>query len=339
MKTVKIKLKPTKEQAIELTRLSREYINQANLLVKRATAEESFPKVTSKDIDVSLPSVVKNELIRYAKTKHKQFGKCVFKKRTVSWNNQNFSLSANAISFPMMVDGKTKKLPVRAIIPTELFAKLNSAKLGALRIAKKGHHWIASIAVDFPAAETDGTEILGIDLGILCPAVGVISATGKTKFFGNGRQNKFIRRKYKQLRRELGKKKKLDAIKRISDKESRIMQDINHKLSRQIVNFAIENDCGTIHLENLSGIRQTSKARGKHKANLHNWTFFELGSFIEYKAREVGIKVIKVKPDYTSQTCPSCGMRNKIKDRNYACGCGYHSHRDRVGALNIAQKI
>ena len=120
MKTVKIKLKPTKEQAIELTRLSREYINQANLLVKRATAEESFPKVTSKDIDVSLPSVVKNELIRYAKTKHKQFGKCVFKKRTVSWNNQNFSLSANAISFPMMVDGKTKKLPVRAIIPTEL---------------------------------------------------------------------------------------------------------------------------------------------------------------------------------------------------------------------------
>ena len=339
MKTVKIKLKPTKEQSIELMRLSKEYIRQANLLVERAVTEGSFPKVSSKDIDANLPSVVKSELIRYAKAKHKQFGKCVFKKRTVSWNNQNFNISAHTISFPMIVDGKAKKTPVRALIPPELFAKLSGAKLGALRIAKKGHHWIASIAVDFPVSETKGTEKLGVDLGILCPAVGVIPSTGKTKFFGNGRHNKFIRRKYKQLRRELGRKKKLNAIKRIKDKESRIMRDINHKISRQIVNFAIENNCGFIHLENLSGIRQTSKAGGKNKANLHSWTFYELGSFVEYKAREVGIKVVKVKPDYTSQECPSCGARNKIRGRNYVCGCGYRSHRDRVGALNIAQKI
>lgn len=138
MKTVKIKLKPTKEQSIELMRLSKEYTLQANLLVERAATEGSFPKVSSKDIDANLPSVVKNELIRYAKTKYKQFGKCVFKKRTVSWNNQNFNISAHAISFPMIVDGKTKKAPVRALIPPELFAKLNGVKLGALRIAKKG---------------------------------------------------------------------------------------------------------------------------------------------------------------------------------------------------------
>lgn len=114
------------------------------------------------------------------------------------------------------------------------------------------------------------------------------------------------------------------------------MQDINHKLSRQNINFAVANNCGTINLENLSGIRQTSKARGKHQAHLHNWTFYELGDFIAYKAREVGIKVVRVKPEYTSQTCPACGERNTVKTRNYSCGCGYHSHRDRVGALNIA---
>ncbi|WP_374021046.1 zinc ribbon domain-containing protein [Paenibacillus thiaminolyticus] len=32
---------------------------------------------------------------------------------------------------------------------------------------------------------------------------------------------------------------------------------------------------------------------------------------------------------------PSCGDRNKAKDRTYQCSCGYRAHRDRVGAINI----
>lgn len=336
MKTIKIKLKPTKAQATELTRLSKEYIRSANELVQQALIEEAFPKVTSKNINGMLPSVVKNELIRYAKTKYKQFGHCVFKKPTVSWNNQSFSVDKKSISFPIIINGKSKKVPFKALIPDSFYEELTTFKLGSLRISKKGHHWMAQISVHTEPIKSVGTETLGIDLGILCPAVGVVASTGQTKFFGNGRQNKFIRRKYKQLRRELGKNKKLNAIKRINDKESRIMRDINHKISKDIVNFAVEHNCGTINLENLSGIRRTSRQRGKHTANLHNWTFFELSSFIEYKAREVGILVNKINPEYTSQTCPSCGERNKVKTRNYTCGCGYHSHRDRVGAVNIA---
>lgn len=99
MKTLKIKLKPTKSQAMELSRLSTEYIVQANLLVQSAVAEGKFPKVTSKHIDSNIPSVIKNELIRYSKTKFKQFGNCVFKKPTVSWNNQNYTVEEKSIVF------------------------------------------------------------------------------------------------------------------------------------------------------------------------------------------------------------------------------------------------
>ncbi|MPM21191.1 IS200/IS605 family transposase ISClte2 [bioreactor metagenome] len=339
MKTVQIKLKPTKTQDMELKRLSLEYIRQANALVKQAISEEKFPRVSSKHIESDIPSVLKNELIRYAKSKHKQFGKCIFKKPMLSYNNQNFSVDATAIRFPIMADGKAKKTAIKAVIPEEIFALLSESKLGTLRITKKGFHWMAQICVPAEDKEFVGDGILGVDLGILCPAVGVVAADGKTQFFGNGRQNKHLRRKYKELRRQLGKQKKVNAIRAINNKESRIMRDINHKLSRQIVTFAAENNCGTIHLENLSGIRRTSRLRGKNKASLHNWTFFELASFIEYKARELGIKVIYIKPEYTSQSCPSCGERNKVKDRNYQCGCGYHAHRDRVGALNIAKTI
>ena len=339
MKTVQIKLKPTKTQDMELKRLSLEYIRQANALVKQAVSEEKFPRVSSKHIESDIPSVLKNELIRYAKSKHKQFGKCIFKKPMLSYNNQNFSVDATAIRFPIMADGKAKKTAIKAIIPEEMFALLSGSKMGTLRITKKGFHWMAQICVRAEDKEFVGDGILGVDLGILCPAVGVVAADGKTQFFGNGRQNKHLRRKYKELRRQLGKQKKVNAIRAINNKESRIMRDINHKLSSQIVTFAAENNCGTIHLENLSGIRRTSRLRGKNKASLHNWTFFELASFIEYKARELGIKVIYIKPEYTSQSCPSCGERNKVKDRNYQCGCGYHAHRDRVGALNIAKTI
>ena len=339
MKTVQIKLKPTKTQDMELKRLSLEYIRQANALVKQAVSEEKFPRVSSKHIESDIPSVLKNELIRYAKSKHKQFGKCIFKKPMLSYNNQNFSVDATAIRFPIMADGKAKKTAIKAVIPEEIFALLSESKLGTLRITKKGFHWMAQICVRAEDKEFVGDGILGVDLGILCPAVGVVAADGKTQFFGNGRQNKHLRRKYKELRRQLGKQKKVNAIRAINNKESRIMRDINHKLSSQIVTFAAENNCGTIHLENLSGIRRTSRLRGKNKASLHNWTFFELASFIEYKARELGIKVIYIKPEYTSQSCPSCGERNKVEGRNYHCSCGYHAHRDRVGALNIAKTI
>ena len=339
MKTVQIKLKPTKTQALELKRLSMEYILQANALVQQAIREEKFPRVTSKHIESNIPSVMKSELIRYAQSKHKQFGKCTFKKPMLSYNNQNFSVDVAAIRFPIMVDGKVKKTAIKAVIPEEIFKLLSGCKLGAMRITKKGFHWMAQISVPTEDKEFCGDGTLGVDLGILCPAVGVVAADGKTQFFGNGRQNKHLRRKYKELRRQLGKQKKINAIRSINNKESRIMRDINHKLSRQIVTFAAENNCGTIHLENLSGIRRTSRLRGKNKANLHSWTFYELSSFIAYKARELGIKVVFIKPEYTSQTCPSCGERNKVEGRNYHCSCGYHAHRDRVGALNIAKTI
>lgn len=338
IKVIKIKLKPTKFQAKELHRLSKEYIYQSNLLIKNAVTDGQFPTVTSKHIDTAMPSVIKNELIRYSRTKFKQFGNCVFKKPTVSWNNQNYTVYEQSIAFPIMVNNKVKKTKVKAIIPGDLFERISQTKLGSLRISKKGHHWIAHISVENTPISCSGTEVLGVDLGILCPAVGVVASSGKTKFFGNGRKNKHLRRKYKELRRNLGKKKQVSAIKKINNKESRIMQNINHKISRDIVNFAVNNNCGTIHLEDLSGIRQTTKAGGKTRANLHTWTFYELSMFIEYKAYELGIKTVYIDPKYTSQECPVCGKRKKVNNRQYHCVCGYKTHRDRLGALNISKK-
>lgn len=39
----------------------------------------------------------------------------------------------------------------------------------------------------------------------------------------------------------------------------------------------------------------------------------------------------------TSQRCPICGENHKAKDRKYVCECGFHAHKDVVGAINIAK--
>ncbi|MCY9748443.1 transposase, partial [Paenibacillus larvae] len=201
-------------------------------------------------------------------------------------------------------------------------------------IIEKSGKWYAQISIEVPTSVTNNENIMGIDLGLKVPAVSVTS-TGKTRFFGNGRENKYIRRKYQQRRRKLGKLKKLSAIRKLGNKEQRWMKDQNHKISRQIVDTAIQEGVSIIKLERLENIRKTARTSRKNAKNLHSWTFYQLQQFISYKANLVGIKIVEVNPAYTSQTCPACAEKNKAKDRWYECSCGFNAHRDRVGAINI----
>ena len=175
---------------------------------------------------------------------------------------------------------------------------------------------------------------MGVDLGIKVPAVSYTS-DGKVKFYGNGRKNKFIRRRFNSLRKKLQKAKRLKTLKRMNDKEQRIMRDVDHKVSRSIVNEALERDVLTIKLERLANIRSTTRTSRKNNHSLHTWSFYRLMQYIAYKAKRVGITVEFVNPAYTSQTCPKCGRVHHAKDRAYVCSCGYRVHRDLLGAINI----
>lgn len=113
------------------------------------------------------------------------------------------------------------------------------------------------------------------------------------------------------------------------------MKDQDHKVSRAIVNFAKDNKISVIRLEQLVNIRQTTRTSRKNEKNLHTWSFYRVSQFIEYKANLEGIKVEYVNPAYTSQTCPKCAEKNQSQDRKYRCKCGFRTHRDIVGAMNI----
>jgi putative transposase len=334
--TIQIRFFPDNPEL--LRQLSREYIHTVNALTERAEKEGSFPKVTTKDVDAHLPSAVLNQAIRDAKSVSKKMKKTgkrpILKKPVYFVNNQNYTIGEQMIAIPIMLDGKTRKTRFRAMVTERDKNLIQRAKLGLMRIVEKRGKWYAQISLSIPVTEKKNEKVMGVDLGLKVPAVAVTS-NGKTRFFGNGRQNKYIRRKYQQRRRKLGKLKKLSAIRKMNNKEQRIMKDINHKISRQIVNMATKEDVSVVKLEKLTNIRQTARTSRKNEKHLHTWSFYQLSRFIEYKAALAGISVVYVDPKYTSQHCPQCGTKNKARDRKYVCGCGYVAHRDRVGALNI----
>ena len=349
--TTQIKLLPTKEQADLINNTMQEYIKTINHVVNNYVVGDCSVKYTSKSVIADLPSALKNQSIQDAKSVFKKYTKNVklntknpkdkqngikvpiIKKPVAIWNNQNYAIKFGYLSFPVLQNGKSTRIVVKAVI-ADYQANLITKKLGTLRITKKSGKYIAQIAVGVEPVQTTGTIAMGIDLGLKIPAVAV-TENGKTKFVGNGRQNKYFKRKHSTARKKLGKLKKQKAINKLGNKEQRWMKDQDHKVSRQLVNFAKENNVSVIRMEQLSGIRQTARTSRKNEKNLHSWSFYRLAQFIKYKAILEGIQVEFVNPKYTSQICPACGERNKANDRKYACSCGFKGHRDIIGAKNI----
>ena len=356
-----VKVYPTEYQKNIITQTMTEYIDIVNSLVFDAVNGHSIAKTTTADVSANLPSALTNQCIRDAKSivkKHYKYcHKAVLKNRSLVKrgstirtkapnlpilqkpccyiNNQNYRLKDNCIEFPVMINGKSKRISVFVKLTDRQKALFSNAKFGTMRIVTKNHTLVAQIVyeVSEPELKSDG-NVMGVDLGIKCPAVSYCS-DGSIKFYGNGRKNKYMRRHYAYLRKKLQTSKKMKAVKRINDKEQRIMRDIDHKLSHDIVETAVAHNVKVIKLEQLKNIRSTTRKSRKNNHSLHTWSFYRLAQFIEYKAKLAGISVEYVNPAYTSQTCPICGNVHHANDRNYTCECGFHIHRDLLGAMNI----
>lgn len=356
-----VKLYMTREQKSLVVMAMNKYISTVNSLISVATSGTSISKYTTADVNASLPSALTNQCIRDAKSIVNKYNKdCrkasaknkklarqrsnitikepivpVLKRPCCYVNNQNFKIRDNCIEFPVLINGKSKRISIRTSMTDKQKQIFANTKFGTMRIVYKDNKIVAQIV--YEVAEpgyTDDGNVMGVDLGIKCPAVSYIS-DGSVKFYGNGRKNKYMRRHYKYLRKKLGKAKKTDAIKRINNKEQRIMKDIDHKLSREIVNTATAHGVSMIKMEQLANIRSTTRTSRKNNHSLHTWSFYRLAQFIEYKAKLAGIKVEYVNPAYTSQKCPVCGNVHHANDRKYICKCGFHTHRDILGAMNI----
>lgn len=180
------------------------------------------------------------------------------------------------------------------------------------------------------------TNFIGIDLNATsyC-AVAAIPKTGK--IIKLGKEAPHIRKKYKNLRKVFQSKKLFKKIKQIKGKESRKTRNINHTISKKIIEFAALNKCG-IKLEKLTGIRKNLRTNKSFRYTLNSWSYYQLGNMIAYKALLKGIPVLHIHPAYTSQDCSKCGCRGKRNGKKFSCGyCKHSDHADVNAAFNIAK--
>jgi IS605 OrfB family transposase len=150
-----------------------------------------------------------------------------------------------------------------------------------------------------------------------------------------------VRHRYRRLRRKLQRKGTPSAkrkLKRLSGKERRFANAVNHCISKQLVQKAKGTQRG-IGLENLTHIRQRITACRHKRAELHSWSFADLGAKIAYKAQRYGVPIEYVDPRNTSRRCSVCGHVDKASRKTqsqFLCTtCGHASHADYNAALNI----
>lgn len=127
-------------------------------------------------------------------------------------------------------------------------------------------------------------------------------------------------------------------LKRLSGRERRYQQWLNHNISRHIIDDA-KRSRSVVAIEDLSGIRTRTNEQPRRKTERrrsNSWAFYQLRLFLEYKGLQAGVRVIAVPPAYTSQTCNQCLHVGLRSDKRFKCG---HCHWSGDADFNAANVI
>ena len=124
--------------------------------------------------------------------------------------------------------------------------------------------------------------------------------------------------------------------------------DLLHNATKTIVARAVQrreaNGIGRYSRDTLS-LRKGNGQTRKYRSRMNGWSFSEAQRQLEYKARWVGLPVVRLSRRETrgsSMTCPRCGERlqsDKRLERKLWCGkCRVVMDRDRVAAVILARR-
>jgi putative transposase len=245
---------------------------------------------TSKDVkDIGLPSAISCQVLRkYARNdlaKKVRNVKLTVASQAIRRLNQN-TLYISCLKLHLDI----------SYLP--MFEKVNQVELD------EEYAYVTVTINEQPIREVESW--IGVDLNSTGHiAVAANPSTGKVQKYG--KEAPHIHKKYGKMRRHLYKEGRPKVAKeKIRGKENRKVKDINHKISRAIVDNAAQQGCG-IKMEQLSDIRTTALTSKSSKPSLHSWSFYQLQFMIEYKAKLLGVPVAYVDPAFTSQTCSRCG--------------------------------
>ncbi len=243
---------------------------------------------------------------------------------------QHFRIEGNKIKIPKL------RTPIKFKKHREIEGKIKSVSITKLPSGKFYLNVLVDREIE-PLPETD--KVVAIDVGLthFC----TLSTGEKVK---NPRNLLKTEKKLKKLQRKLSRKVKgsnryLKLQRRIAKLHEKIVNQRNdflHKLSKRIIG---DNQVVIVEDLNVKGLLKNGNL-AKHIADA-SWRRFI--SYLEYKAKLYGRKLVKVSPFYpSSKLCSKCGYKNeslKLSDRKWKCpNCGTEHDREYNATLNLLKE-
>jgi putative transposase len=345
--TMLLKLAPSPEQHQALLETMHAFNAGANYVAEIAFAEQMANKV-------ELQKLVYAELRTTYKLPAQLAIRCISKtseayKRDKSIKPEFRSEGAiiydeRVMSFKGLTQVSLLTLQGRVLVPFRMGeyqqSRLESIKGQADLILRRGTFYLA-VTLDVP--EPTPNEALGGTLGVDLGIVNLATDSEGETF--SGEQVEKTRKRMHSLRQRLQKRGTKSAkrhLKKLSGREARFRKDVNHRISKRIVQKA-KNQRQGIALEDLRHIRQRTERTVKksQRAKHSSWSFWQLRFFLSYKAALAGVPLHTVDPAYTSKTCSQCGhcaKANRKSQADFCCvNCGQIDNADRNAAINISR--
>jgi putative transposase len=243
--------------------------------------------------------------------------------------------------------------PIRVSLPTHLVdvpaESFLEMRLVWDRVGRR-YNWHCVVEDGLEPANPPGDVAAAADLGEVHPAA---VTDGKEGMVFSARAlrslSQYTNKRLAEIQSVLSKKEKhsrryqrLVARKsRFLAKQKRKRTDIEHKVSRSVVDYAVESGVGTLVIGDVRDAADGVDYSKKSNQKISNWSHGKVRGYLEYKAVAAGIQTMLVNEAYTSKTCPNPNCLHKIKPRGrvYRCpACGFVGHRDIVGASNILSR-
>jgi len=202
-----------------------------------------------------------------------------------------------------------------------------SLKLGSVTLTAS----TVSISFSKETAEIEPTGLMGLDRNL--NNVTTCNTKGEIGRYNLSEATR-IKSAYREVKRHFKRNDariKRQIFRKYGEKERNKVNQILHRVSKEIVERAKEDKLGIV-MENLKGIRKLyCKGNGQgswFRGRLNSWRFYELQRQIEYKARWNGIPVTYVHARGTSKKCSICGL-SLIPEEKRILRCPLHGLVDR----------
>jgi len=265
----------------------------------------------------------------YAIRKHPKYANNFKRNSAVVYDDRVISFHENYVNI-WTINGRLK-IPIH-IYDKELF----TYRKGQVDLVYRSGKWFLLCTVDIPNSEQYVPKnCIGVDLGVKR----IATTSENESYSGDTIEKKRVQ--YSEHRKRLQKRGTQSAkrrIKNIGNKEARFRKDVNHCISKQLAEKAKGTICA-LALEELKGINTRVTVRKSQRNQRLSWSFYQLRSFIEYKAMEQGVPIVIVPAPYTSQTCSACGhceRKNRKNQSEFIClDCGFAANADYNASLNI----